>query len=254
MAIALIGASTYLGVAVAECLRNERGYETIPAETVADAARASQGVIDCHTPDGERDPALVAGLIEALAGTGRPFVYSSTAWVMGNTRGRLAGESFPLRPPPGLEWLPAVERLLFDTTVRGLRGVVIRPAVAYGRVGGLLAQLAEGTLPLIGDGGNLWSFIHVDDLAELYVLAFESAPAGSLYIAADGPSVTFKDLACACGARRRATPEEARAELGTVAGLLLLDQRAGSTRAGRELGWQPSRPAVLAFLAQSIPA
>ena len=166
-------------MAVAECLRNERGYEVIPAETVAEAARASQGVIDCLTPDGERDQALVAGLIEALAGTGLPFVYSSTAWVMGNTRGRLAGESFPLRPPPGLEWLPAVERLLFDTTVRGLRGVVIRPAVAYGRDGGLLAQLAEGALPLIGDGGNLWSFIHVDDLAELYVLAFESAPAGS---------------------------------------------------------------------------
>ena len=194
----------------------------------------------------------MAGLIEALAGTGRPFVYSSTAWVMGNTRGRLAGESFPLRPPPGLEWLPAVERQLFDTTVRSLRGVVIRPAVAYGRDGGLLARLANGTLPVIGDGGNQWSFIHVDDLAELYVLAFESAPAGSVYVAADGPSVAFKDVAAACGASRSATPAEARAELGSLADALLLDQRAGSTRAGRELGWQPSRPPVLAFFSQGL--
>jgi hypothetical protein len=38
---------------------------------------------------------------------------------------------------------------------------------------------------------------------------------------------------------------DARARLGPVADALLLDQTVGSTRAGREVGWRPSRPSVL---------
>lgn len=244
MVILLHGAATELGEAIASCARNERGYRTVSSGD----ASACGAVIHCSEPDAARDPELVREALARLAGTGKPFVYTSTAWVIGSTRGRLAGEAFPLRPPPEFAWLPAVERELFDTTVRGLRGIVIRPAVIYGGASGVVERLASGAVPLSPEAAaSQHSFIHLADLAELYILAIESAAAGSLYVAADGPSLAWGDLALRLGnAVRRTTIADARAEIGPLADWMTLDQRIGSTRAGRELGWKPSRPTVVA--------
>jgi nucleoside-diphosphate-sugar epimerase len=147
-------------------------------------------------------------------------------------------------------WRPAVEQLVLDTTVRGIRGIVIRPARVYGGSRGPIAKIRSGAEPLVGSGDNHWSFVHVEDLAELYVLAFENAPAGSVYVAADGPPVSVKDLAAACGITAMLPLEEARRKMGPLADALVMDQRIGSTRAGRELGWKPSRPGVLQAIRQ----
>ncbi len=246
MVILLHGAATELGEAIAACARRERGYGTVESGD----ATACDGVIHCSDPDSARDPQLVRDTLAALRGSGKPFVYTSTAWVMGATRGRLAGEAFPLRPPPEFAWLPAVERELFDTTVCGVRGVVIRPAAMYGGKAGLVERLAAGAIPLTAEAAaSQHSFVHVEDLAELYVLAWESAAAGSLYVAADGPAVTWGEVAQRlAGVRRTESLADARAEVGPRADWMTLDQRVGSTRAGRELGWKPSRPSLLPFL------
>ena len=190
MPIVLAGAESYVSAAVAECLTRERGYQLVAAGNLtAGAMKASDGVIPFGDPDAALDPTLVSTVLDA--------------------------------PPPGPVWLPSVERQVFDAADRGVRGVVLRPSIAHGRGGGMVARLASGDLPLAGTGGNLWSFIHVDDLAGLFLLAFESAPSGSFYVAAGGPAVAA----------------------------LLLDRRAGSTSAGREFGWRQSRPTVLEHLA-----
>ncbi|MCC6536535.1 MAG: hypothetical protein IT162_03235 [Bryobacterales bacterium] len=244
MVILLQGAATELGEAIAACARDARGYRTVSS---ADAAGCG-AVIHCAGPDAALDPALVRDTIARLEGTGKPFVYTSTAWLFGATRGRLAGEAFPLRPPPEFAWLPAVERELFDTTVRGLRGIVIRPAVTYGGAAGIVERLAAGAVPLSPQAAaSQHSFVHLKDLAELCVLACESAPAGSLYVAADGPAVPWGNLAQRLGPGvRTASLEAARAETGPLADWMVLDQRIGSTRAGRELGWRPACPTVMA--------
>lgn len=200
---------------------------------------ASSGVILCGAPDAATDPVRVPRLIEALAGSGKPLVYTSTAWVMGDTRGRLAGEAAPLRPPPSLNWLVALERALLDAAgERRVRTVVVRPAVLYGCAADAGSLAPAG--PAAAAAGNHWSFVHVEDLADLLVLAFAQAPAGSLFVAADGPPVTRADVAAYAGTPGvAAAPEDAAA----------LDQRVGSTRAFRELGWRPSRPPVLRWLA-----
>lgn len=229
MAILIRGRGTSTGRAVAARLEG--------AAELDDLARvaASSGVIVCGAPDAATDPVLVPRLIEVLAGSGKPLVYTSTAWVMGDTRGRLAGEAAPLRPPPSLAWLVALERVLLDAAgERCVRTVVVRPAVVYGAPD-------EGPLTLAEPRGeNHWSFVHVEDLADLLVLAFAQAPAGSLFVAADGPPATRAELAAYAGTPGvAAAPEDAAA----------LDQRVGSTRAFRELGWRPSRPPVLRWLA-----
>lgn len=230
MAILVGGRRTPLGEAVAECLASA-GVEELGA-----FARGSDGLILCGDP---ADPSPLAALVEELAGSGKPLLYVSTAWVMGDTRGRLAGEAAPLRPPPSLAWLPAAERLLLDAVERRVRTVVIRPAVVYGER--LPAQPLGAILSGEGSLENHWSFVHVDDLAELIALAWRSAPAGSLFVASDGPPVRRADVQAAAltEAKIAAPPPDARA----------LDSRAGSTRAFRELGWRPSRPRILPWLA-----
>lgn len=219
---------------------------------LAAGCRAADGVI--HTaaswgPEfGSRDRAAVEAMLGALAGSDKPFLYTSGTWVMGSTGGRLAGEMFPLHPPAVVAWRPAVERMVLDTTERKVCGVVIRPAMVYGRGGGMAGRLARHEVPVAGDGGNHWSFVHVDDLADLYVLAIEKANPGSIYVAADGPPVKARDVAAAAGVTGFLPVEEARARLGPTVDCLILDQRIGSTRAGRELGWKPSRQGVLAEL------
>lgn len=200
---------------------------------------------------GARDRAAVEVLIETLAGTDKPLVYTSGAWVMGDTRGRLAGEMWPCKPPAFVAWRLDVEKLVLASAERKVCGVVLRPVMVYGRGGGLAAKFASGAMPMIGDGNNHWSFVHVDDLGELYVKALENARAGTLYIGQDGMHLTTAEFAFAFGLREFIPVEQAREKLGPVADCLALDLKAGSTRAFRELGWRPSKPSVVRELKRS---
>ncbi|MEX2262586.1 MAG: NAD-dependent epimerase/dehydratase family protein [Bryobacteraceae bacterium] len=289
MQVFLTGATGYIGGAVAHamiaaghnviCLaRNEEkagqlaslgcrsriGALTDP-KILAEAARAADGAIHAAFSWGadapQVDGAAVDAMLQALEGSRKPFLYTSGAWVMGSTGDRIAGESAPLRPPEIVAWRQAVERRVLDATERGVRGVVIRPAVVFGRNGGMagtFVRLAreQGVVRIVGEGKNRWSWVHVDDLADLYVRAFEKAGAGELFLAADGPAVPVGEVAQAAAgladppAVVRFLPvEEARKEMGPLADALLLDQCIGSTKAGRLLGWVPKRRSVLEELA-----
>ena len=89
--------------------------------------------------------------------------------------------------------------------------------------------------------------MHVDDLADLYVLAL-GARAGSLYFATSGPSISVREVASAAaeGAPVESLPvDEARRIIGPAVDGLLLDQQVSSRKAVRELGWNPKAPSVL---------
>jgi nucleoside-diphosphate-sugar epimerase len=65
------------------------------------------------------------------------------------------------------------------------RGVVIRPGLVYGHGGSydvpaLISRARErGRAGHLGSGGTTQSYVHIDDLAELYCLAVERAPQGA---------------------------------------------------------------------------
>jgi nucleoside-diphosphate-sugar epimerase len=194
------------------------------------------------------DRLLVDTVLEEYRLTGRPFLYTSGIWVMGDTGGREADETWPVNPTPLVAWRPAHEQLVLET--QGPRGIVIRPAVVYGRGGGMIGALqrqgrAEGVVRYIGDGENLWPLVHVEDLADLYVLALQ-APAGSLYFASSGPALPVRRIAEAAGPRAESiTLEEARLAMGPVADALALNQRISSRKAMQELGWTPKAKSVM---------
>lgn len=136
------------------------------------------------------------------------------------------------------------------------------PGLVYGRSGGLAQSFfvdparTAGAVPCIGDGSNHWALVHVDDIAELYVLAL-NAPAGSVYAGASGQNLPLADItralshAAGCPDRVESlTLEEAERRMGPIAEAFALDQRFSGARARRELGWTPSRLDALAVLAQ----
>ncbi len=283
MKVFVTGATGYIGSAVTERLaafghtvaglaRSEesaRKFERLGAAVVRGdlrdarvieaAARQAEAAIHLgfeFSSDAERvDLAAVEALIRGLRHSGKPLIYTSGIWVLGNTGGAEADENSPLNPAAVVAWRPGHERMVLKAA--GVRGVVIRPAMVYGRGGGFAAGFARaaverGAAQYVGNGGNRWPFVHVDDLADLYVLALQ-APAGSVYFASAGPALPVREVArtAAGDAQADAIPlEEARRTMGPMADALVMDQAVSSRKAMRELGWNPKAKGVLEELTE----
>src|SRR6476619_5215043 len=99
------------------------------------------------------------------------------------TGGPVKSEEDPLDPTPAREMrdtLAAVGHL--EEAVLGARwteGIVLRygafygPGTAMAPGGEQLELVRQRKFPLVGDGGGVWSFIHVDDAADATVAAIE---------------------------------------------------------------------------------
>jgi nucleoside-diphosphate-sugar epimerase len=112
---------------------------------------------------------------------------------------------------------------------------------------------------MIGDGANRWTFVHLDDLAALYVRALQEAAAGTLLFAAHGAAIRVRDVAEAAsraagadGKGETVPIEEARKSMGPFADALALDQQISGERAQRMLNWRPQGPPVLEELARGL--
>ena len=282
MRIFLTGASGYIGTAVAERLRaaghqvsalarsdasaaklESAGVQPVRGDfsdpkSVGSAAGSADGVISMATTyDPTIDGPAVDAILDALAGSNKPFVYTSGIWSHGDTGSKVVDETWPPNPAELVRWRQKVEDRVLEGAKRGVRSVVIRPAIVYGRGGGIPAGFVEsarkeGAARYVGTGKNLWPLVHVDDLADLYLLALEEAPPGTLLLGVSGPSRRVSEIAAAAsrgagaGGRTVATPlEEARKKLGAYADALVLDQQASGRRAQELLGWKPRRPDVL---------
>ena len=154
-----------------------------------------------------------------------------------------------------------VEQLVLSYAQKGVRTIITRPGLAYGRNAGPLAQflsqLQEGRLLRhVGDGNNCFPAVHIDDFAQLYRLALEKAPPGSLYNITDDSTMTFNEvftkLAKANGADIRVEPwalEDARQVFAQFADAFTMDQIVSSDKAKRELGWLPKAKSLFEEIA-----
>ena len=285
MEVFLTGATGYIGSAVAEALQKAghkvtglartpekaklleaRGVraclgDLLKPESVAAPARSTEGVIHTASTNdanaAQADAAVVRAILKSLEGTGKPFVYTSGVWVLGATGDKVADEQAPVNPASLVAHRPAIEQEVLGSKGRGVRSTVIRPALVYGRGGSIPRMLTQsaretGATRYVGDGQNRWPFVDVDDLAQLYVLALEKAPPGSLYLAAHGPSYRVREVAEAASigagakGKTQALPlDEARKTMHAFADALVLDQQVSSEKAKRELGWLPRAASVL---------
>jgi nucleoside-diphosphate-sugar epimerase len=192
--------------------------------------------------------------IDAFAGTGKPYIHISGAWVYGDNTS--ITEESPFDSPALVAWREPIERRVLGAT--DMRGVVIVSGVAYGDGGGgvpgvLLGSPRDdaGNLIMLGTGEQHWATVHVADLAEFFRRVLEDGSARGYYVIGDGFNPTVAELteaaAVAVGAPGAVpgSDDEARARLGDYfAEVLLLDQGTAASKARAELGWQPSQPGL----------
>jgi nucleoside-diphosphate-sugar epimerase len=276
----LTGATGYIGGAIADALlagghsvaglaRSDQAVRTLSARGIAPlrgdltspaslgkAAAESDAVIHAGTTnDGRIDREAIGAMLDALRA--KPMLYTSGIWVLGDTGGRIADETWPANPAVLVAWRPGAEQLVLAAARQGTRTVVIRPGIVYGRGGGIAADFVKsaretGAARYVGTGENHWPLVHVDDLADLYVRALERASGGTLFHASDGSAYRVREIAEAAsfgagaGGRTESWPlEDARKTLGAYADALALDQLVSSDKARATLGWQPRAVSIL---------
>jgi nucleoside-diphosphate-sugar epimerase len=119
-----------------------------------------------------------------------------------------------------------------------------------------LIELAhrKGVPGHVGPGRNVWSNVHIADVADLYLLALEGAPAGSFFFVEDGEA-SFREMAAAIGRmlglgeRTQEIPiDEAVALWGEGKARLTMASscRVRAEKARAELGWTPQGLSVTA--------
>jgi nucleoside-diphosphate-sugar epimerase len=188
----------------------------------------------------------------------RRFVAQSFAgWPAGRTGGPVTGEDAPYDPDPPKQLRRALEAIRhLEEAVTGagwLEGVVLRYGGFYGPGTTLSADPAAAhsaavrkrQFPVVGDGGGIWSFIHVDDAAAATAVAVERGERGIYNVVDDDPAaarVWMPELARALGAKppRRVPRWLGRLLAGEAATVMMTEvSGASNEKAKRELDWKP---------------
>ena len=108
----------------------------------------------------------------------------------------------------------------------------------------------KGVSGYVGDGANRWPAVHTLDVARLYRLALESAPAGSRLHGVADEGVPFRDIAGVIGRRlslpvESVAPGDAGEHFGFLGGFAGLDNWTSSARTRKLLGWEPAHEGLI---------
>lgn len=236
-------------------------------------ARAADAVINAASSDHE---GAVKALIEGLAGSGKVFLHTSGSSIVGDASGGEAGDARIYHedalPTPTADKAPrvAIDQLVLDSARQGIRSAVLCNTLIYGHgavAGSASVQLPRlvrqaqksGVVRHVGSGGNIWSNVHIDDVAELYRLALEKTPAGTFYFVESGEA-SFRDMSAAIArAMHLGEPQDwpladAQNEWGYEMASYGLgsNSRVRGERARKLLGWQPRRTSVLEWIERDM--
>lgn len=122
----------------------------------------------------------------------------------------------------------------------------------------MASRLRKGQLPVIGSGKNLFSLIHVDDMASSFVEALESGKAGLWHVTDDLP-VSQKDFlthfAAELGARAPQSVPEMMAKMfagADAVAFMTANTETNNHKLKEELGWKPQFPTYVEGLKQVL--
>jgi nucleoside-diphosphate-sugar epimerase len=204
---------------------------------------------------------------EAMAGTGKPLVVSGSIGSPGwEGLGRPATEDDPALPAGDTYKGTLRVRNIVETTAvglaeRGVRSSIVRiPPIVHSTTDNagvlpLLIRLAKekGVIGYPGDGANRWSAVHARDLAALFRLALEKAPAGKNWHAVGDEGIPFREIAEVIGGRLGLPAVPIPADVlmlpgyfGFLANLVTLDVPASGLVTRQTLGWEPAQPGLIA--------
>jgi nucleoside-diphosphate-sugar epimerase len=287
MRVFLTGATGFIGTAVAEELigaghsvlgvaRTDEGMQTLARRGVEPhrgeltdhasfiaGAQACDATIHCafihdfsrFAENIETEQLTVAAMLDALDGSGKPFVCSSGVALL--APGKVATENDKALP----QGRGATENMVRDAA--GVRGAVIRlaPITHEAGAGGFLSPLVaaaqeKGVAAYIGDGANRWPAGHRRDAARVYRLAVEKGERGAAYHPIGDEGVTTRTIAEAIGKRlglptTSLSPDQAAAHFGWIGMFASVDAPASSQITQQRLGWRPTGESLLEDIANA---
>jgi nucleoside-diphosphate-sugar epimerase len=196
----------------------------------------------------EGTDALLAAAREA--GVRRSVAQSFASARHAREGGWVKTEDDPLDPTPvaATRETNAAMRYL-DLAVTDAGGIALRYGGFYGAPNdGLLEPVRRRQFPIVGDGGGVSSFIHLDDAASATVLALERGQGGLYNIVDDEPAPVREWLPVLANVLGAKPPRHfprwlARLVAGEAAVMMGTESRgASNAKAKRELGWELRYP------------
>ncbi len=296
MEVFVTGVTGYVGGSVAACLmqaghgvrglvRNDEKasalrelgidpvYGTLD-DTALLRSQAKRAGAVVNAADSDHRGAVVA-FIEAMAGTNKPLLHTSGISIVGDEAlgepsQSIFHESTPIWPHPEKSARREIDELVLSAAGRGVRSVVLCNGLIYGHGLGLARDSLQlpllmsdarthGVVRHIGRGLNIWSTVHINDVADLYLKALEGAAPG-LFMYVEYGEAAFRDiasaLATALGLARPVAwpPEDAVETLGRARAVFSLgsNARVRGSRARDELGWAPKHSDLLDWIRREL--
>jgi nucleoside-diphosphate-sugar epimerase len=258
-------AKSAAALAAAGITPHEGSLEDWPG--LAAAAAASDGVIHLafnhdfvnYAEAGRLEHLAVRGMLDALAGSDRPFLIASG--LASEVTGRPLTEDDP-SPFHGIDSMRGgSENLALDYADKGVRSVALRfaPTVHGMRDHGFTATLTKiaqekRAAGYVGDGSSRWAAVHRDDAAGMVRLALEKAEAGSRVHAVAEEGIRSRDIAAAIGdflgVSAVAVPAaDTEAHFGWIGRFFSMDIVAASAKTKELLGWRPTGPTLFEDIA-----
>jgi 2-alkyl-3-oxoalkanoate reductase len=213
------------------------------------------------------DHLLAAG---RAVGARRFVAQSFGAFRWARTGGPVLTEADPLDPNPPASLRLVVEGLLYleraVTSIQWGEGLVLRYGSFYGPGTSIslaadavmAAPIRKRRFPIVGEGGGVFSQIHIDDAAGATAIAVEHGQPGIYNVVDDDPAPVrewLPVLATALDAKppRRIPRWLGRLAAGEAATLTMTEVKgASNAKAKRELGWQPRYPSWRQGFAQGL--
>jgi len=203
------------------------------------------------------DHLLAAG---RAAGVRRVVAQSYAAGIFARVGGSLKSEEDPLDSAPPDQIRTTIEAIRhLEHAVAGAgwtEGVALRygyfygpgTTISLGPEGTLVQAIRKRQIPLVGDAGGIWPFVHVEDAAEATVNAIEGRGRGVYNIVDDEPAPAAEWLPIAAEAVGARAPRHVPRWLGRLfagdfATVMMTEARgASNAKAKRELAWTPQHP------------
>jgi len=200
------------------------------------------------------DHLLAAG---RAAGARRVVAQSFAAFRFARTGGPAQTEAEPLDPnPPAALRTPLVGILHLEGAVTSIEwgeGLALRygslygPGTAISRAPDavMAAPVRKRRFPIVGDGGGVFSHVHIDDAAAATVAAVQNGQPGIYNIVDDEPAPVREWLPVLASALDAKPPRHiprwlGRLLAGEAATLTMTEVKGASNeKAKRELGWKP---------------
>jgi nucleoside-diphosphate-sugar epimerase len=216
----------------------------------------------------------IESFVAALRGSNKILIHTSGSSIIGDdARGERSSEAIysedtPLIVDARKQARRDIDLVVLNASKESIRSAVIIPSLVYGEGTGINRQsiqvpflvanaIKQKSVQLVGPGLNVWSNVHIEDLAILYGSVLNglglasSITSGCFYFAENGEA-SFIEIAQAISQRLNITAiEQLPAELavekwGMAKALFSLgsNSRVRSMHARTQLGWAPKHQSV----------